>query len=490
MDSTMTPPTTTSNQNAPAFAVVGRVNEGKSSVVAALTEDEDVLIGPEPGTTTATARHPIMVGDETLVTIFDTPGFQEPEATLEWLKEWLAAHGSSAAQRPAAVAAFLEKFKGQGRFTDETALLEPITAGAAIIYVVDASHPFRASYECEMEILQWTGKPRIALLNRSADADFSPAWKAALRQYFSHVQPFNAHANLFEERIDLLTLLSHLVEEQRPTLKHAAQVLLARDESRTLEAARMIAATAVDMTTFTLTEPGTGSGLDGKRRQALEERFAEGLRGIEARSRDQIEELYAYHRLDRESGEGATRLTPHDLFSGDVWRFLGLSSTQLIATGATGGALVGGMIDAAVAGHSFLLGTLIGAGIGGVGAAYTALREPEAKLFGITLAGPEIIVGPHGDPRFPWIVLDRALLHQEAVARRPHSVRVPLTIENEGSDSQDTARRGLIGKLDTLTTGKMKRALDRARKTRSEKNMAALAAILTEVIRERRSSRN
>ena len=36
----------------PTFAVVGRVNKGKSSVIASLIENDRVKISPRPGTTT------------------------------------------------------------------------------------------------------------------------------------------------------------------------------------------------------------------------------------------------------------------------------------------------------------------------------------------------------------------------------------------------------------------------------------------------------
>ena len=35
----------------PTFAVVGRVNRGKSSIIATLAEDDSIAISPLPGTT-------------------------------------------------------------------------------------------------------------------------------------------------------------------------------------------------------------------------------------------------------------------------------------------------------------------------------------------------------------------------------------------------------------------------------------------------------
>ena len=44
-------------------------------------------------------------------------------------------------------------------------LLTPILEGAGILYVVDAGAPYRENYEAEMEILRWTGRPSMAVIN-------------------------------------------------------------------------------------------------------------------------------------------------------------------------------------------------------------------------------------------------------------------------------------------------------------------------------------
>ena len=50
-------------------------------------------------------------------------------------------------------------------FPDECELLRPIVEGAGILYVVDGSVPYGPEYEAEMEILRWTGRPSMAVIN-------------------------------------------------------------------------------------------------------------------------------------------------------------------------------------------------------------------------------------------------------------------------------------------------------------------------------------
>ena len=42
----------------PSFAVVGHPNEGKSSVVATLTENDRIRVSPVPGETVKAAEYP------------------------------------------------------------------------------------------------------------------------------------------------------------------------------------------------------------------------------------------------------------------------------------------------------------------------------------------------------------------------------------------------------------------------------------------------
>ena len=71
----------------PVFVVVGNVNQGKSSIVAALVENETVPIDSYPGTTVQSGTYVFRSGERELFHIVDTPGFQEPRRVLAWLQE-------------------------------------------------------------------------------------------------------------------------------------------------------------------------------------------------------------------------------------------------------------------------------------------------------------------------------------------------------------------------------------------------------------------
>ncbi len=120
-----------------------------------------------------------------------------------------------------------------------------------------------------------------------------------------------------------------------------------------------------------------------------------------------------------------------DLFSTDHWYFWGLNRRQLIATGAVGGAVVGGVIDAGVGGTSALLGTLLGATIGGVTAFFSSGRLTRARVLNLPLGGRVLRCGPTKDVNFPYVVLGRALYHHARVAGRTHANRGALTLSDD-----------------------------------------------------------
>jgi hypothetical protein len=295
---------------------------------------------------------------------------------------------------------FLDTFAG-GRggldLEDECRLLEPVMAGGTVLYVVDCSHPFRPSYEIEMQILRWTGRPCFALINQTKDRAHLDEWKAALGQYFNAVRYFNAHKNQLEDRLSLLTMLCELDEEARGPLQKAITTLRTRQHERYDRAAAIIADALFDLVGFQLREPvaDPGAPLPDAAKQRLEERFLDGLVRREATARQAVEATFAHRRLSRVESTLGRPLFDRDLLSEETWQLLGQSKLRLIAAGALGGALVGGAIDAATLGHSFLAGTLIGGGLGGLGSAAAIMKSPEARVLGIAISRTETVVGPH-----------------------------------------------------------------------------------------------
>jgi predicted GTPase len=142
----------------PEFAVLGHPNEGKSSVVSTLTEDDQIRVSPVPGETTVSSDYTVQIDGEKIVRFVDTPGFQVPRQTLAWFQ----AYSGDPAR---IVSRFIEMFENDPFYADECELFRPVARGAGIIYVVDGSRPVRDDDLAEIEILRLTGRPRMAVIN-------------------------------------------------------------------------------------------------------------------------------------------------------------------------------------------------------------------------------------------------------------------------------------------------------------------------------------
>jgi hypothetical protein len=427
--------------NRPRFAIVGHPNKGKSSIVATLAEDDAVAISPHPGTTTQARTYPMRLDGEILYELVDTPGFQRARETLEWLE----AHDRGAGERGSVVAEFLKAHASDPRFHDECELLAPIVDGAGILYVVDGSRPYGRQYEADMEILRWTGRPRMALINMISAGDHIEQWRAALGQYFSIVRVFDAVRADFSKRIELLRSFGAIDERWAAPLNRAADALVADRGRRARRTAGEIADLLIAALTTTVSVPLASRGAEREAQARTEGRakLREEVRRREASARRTVQEIY--HHAGLTAHESAAAYLVEDVFSAQSFNVFGLSQTQLALTGAASGAVVGGAVDVAVGGASFLLGAGIGAALGAFGTLAGAGSLAKVRVLGLPLGGYELRVGPITDPNLPWVLLGRALLHAKLLAERNHALREELVVDAQAgahlADTIDAARR-------------------------------------------------
>lgn len=414
------------NEEMPTLVVVGRVNRGKSSILSTLAEDDSIRVSSDPGTTREVHRYPLRVNGREMFELVDTPGFEDAPRALRFLKE----REESAANRRELVRSFVAHFEGSGEFEQECRLLRPILDGGAILYVVDGSHPYRSNYEAEMEILRWTGQPRIALINRTSGRDCTEEWRAVLDQYFSIVRIFDAHHAGFRDRIGLLQALREVNESWRGRFDEAIGALQKDWGRRRREAAGVIAGFITEELLHTRSIVLKPEEKATARRKEIEQKFHDDLRELEEKARRKVEEVYRHTGLVRNENPMPQPVLDEDLFSKKTWETLGLSLPELAGLGLVTGAGTGGALDIMTGGTLFGAGLLFGSLIGGGAALYygTARMETAGDFLSYFRGGRRLLIGPHRNPNFPWVLLDRALFHYVSVRDRAHGKRDPLEL--------------------------------------------------------------
>ncbi len=417
--------------NYPKFAVVGHPNKGKSSIVASLSLDSSIQIGNTPGTTQVKRGFPLKVDGEVVYELFDTPGFQRARRVFAWLEE----QGDvSADKRADVVREFIFKHKGSEQFRDEVELLEPILNGAGIIYVVDASKPYGAEYEIEMEILRWCGQPSMAILNLIGEEDYREDWTRALGQYFRLVRTYNPMTARHNDHIQLLESMAQLKEEWTQPIKKAITILDELYDKKVDESVDVVVDYMIKVLSFVHKQSIEEEEASQEEKEEAKLDYRKKILQLEEKERKSIEKIWNHNEIEK--NEASLELDRVGLFSKESASIFGLTQKELIVSSVATGATAGAAIDLIAVGHTLLLGALVGGVVGGVGAMFGFDNLYEVKVLGQTIGKRELSIGPMQNLNFPYVLLGRSLYHASMIVKRSHAVRGNLDLEN-ASFTQD-----------------------------------------------------
>lgn len=400
----------------PEFAILGHPNEGKSSVLSTLAEDDSVRISSTPGETTECRTFPVSIDGREILRFTDTPGFQNPARVLSYFKK-LEKHGDELLREFRSIAEKIPELH------DDLELLTPIERGAGIIYVVDGSRPLRNVDKMEMEILRLTGKPRMAIINCKDDNfAYLDDWKMEFRKNFNSNQLFNAHRATYAERIRLLEALKSIDQDWYDPLSRVIDAFRQEWRSRNSQSADIIIELLTGCLTLKLTST-ISSGSDEKSvREKLFVKYKKKLEEKEKAAQEQIRALFKHNIFNYQ-------LPSHSLLRENIldeknWQLLGLTPKQVIIAGGLGGATLGATLDLATLGHSLGLFAAIGGVAGALGAMFSGENlSGQAEILGIPLGGEVVQVGPAKNIEMLFVLLNRALLHYRHIINWAHGRR-------------------------------------------------------------------
>jgi hypothetical protein len=400
----------------PEFAILGHPNEGKSSVLSTLAEDDSVRISSTPGETTECRTFPVLIDGREVLRFTDTPGFQNPGRVLSELKK-----RTENEENP--LKTFREYAATIPELHDDWELLHPIERGAGIIYVVDGSRPVRNVDRAEMEILRLTGKPRMAIINCKEDEkDNLKAWKTEFRKNFNSNRVFNAHRATYAERILLLETLKSIDQDWHQALSEVVNAFKKDWDARNNTTADIISSLLTDGLSLQLSEDFSSEEEAEKSRNKLFLNYSKKISSMEKDAHQLIRDLFKHNIFQYD-------LPPHsvvnkDLFDERTWQILGLTRQQIIIAGGLGGAAIGAGLEMATLGHSLGIFTAIGTLAGALGALFGGETfSDKAKFLGISLGGKRVQIGPAKSIDLLFILLNRSLLYYQHTINWAHGRR-------------------------------------------------------------------
>jgi GTPase SAR1 family protein len=443
------------SRHIPEFAVLGHPNEGKSSVVSTLTEDDQIRVSPVPGETTVSRTYTVEIDKKKIIRFVDTPGFQVPRQTLAWFRAYT---GDS----EKILEHFIDAFREDPFFADECELMTPVARGAGIIYVVNGSRPVREDDIAEMEILRLTGRPRMAIINsKQTGTDYTREWKLEFRKYFNSIRVFNSNTADFKERIRMLESLKSIDQEWEDSL---SKVILAFQEEwkkRNRLACAYITLGLEKSLGFSVSEKLLAAMDPVQARERLNLSFQQGIREIEQEMFAQIKSLFKHTLYDYPLPEYS--LLQHDLFAKQTWELLGLTQKQLAAAGAVAGGTMGMVMDTAAGGLTFGVFTAIGGLLGAGSALWSGKKIARKTAHTLQLGGDRLQVGPNQNLQFLYVLLDRVLIYYAHMINRPHGRRdmiSPVSDTQAGSSKMgisaalSSSRRNVCARFFKSVSGK------------------------------------
>ncbi|MCS1407415.1 MAG: GTPase Era [Verrucomicrobia subdivision 3 bacterium] len=420
---------TTSNP-LPIYAVVGHPNEGKSSVVATLTEDDSVRISPTPGETTVNREYSVRIDDRAIIQFIDTPGFQHPRQILEWFRAREATTTGLAAK-------FLEAHHNEPGLAHDRELLTPLAQECGVIYVIDGSRPISSTDRMEMEILRLTGNPRMAVINpKDTGEAYIAQWKSACSKSFNSIRLFNAHQATYSERIALLESLKSMNQDWEAALATAISAFEEDWANRIRQVSGIFCHIVRQAITHTESKSVFKPDEEAVTRDALQKKYRKALHEMERNAHQQIRHLFKHSIFNLDIPPQS--ILHDDLFTSRTWQVLGLSKKQIISTAVLLGGGLGVKLDLMAAGLSFGIFTLSGALAGATAAWLKGEDLARTRIKKQKLGGTRITVGPNTNPQFPFILLDRALLYFQHVSNWAHARPVPVVEGSSPIKLEDT----------------------------------------------------
>ncbi len=420
------------------FAVVGHPNKGKSTIVSNLAMDDSIAISSTPGTTTKAKRYTLQIDNQDVYTLIDTPGFQRPRQVLSYLESKKV----PANRRLERVEQFIKEYENDPKFADDIELLKPLLAGAGVLYIVDASKPYTPEYENDMKILNYLGRPSMAILNFIGTSDYSKEWKEVLNHYFKIIKRFDPMVASTKAYIDLLEAISHLNEEWKEPIKKSIWALEELIKQKVRKSALLITQSIFSIASY---KKRASFSEDERVQEALLESFKNDIRALEQESFRKMLLIWGHKNIEVDTT--AIALEQIELFSKASSELFGLSQKDFMLYMGLTSAAMGAGVDLALLGHTGFLGAGLGAVIGGVGGYFGYEKALEVKVKGFSLAKRYLEVGPIENLNFYFIILQRALLYIKNVATLSYAKRGRVHLDLKNSEILTSSQKKKFFKL-------------------------------------------
>jgi small GTP-binding protein len=407
-----------SRQPAINVAVVGHTNTGKTSLIRTLLRDDRFgNIDESAGTTRYVEKSTIFAGDDAVINLYDTPGFEDSSALLQALDDLSK---TVKARLPAdLLRAFISQAENFAEFAQEIKVLRQSLNSDVLLYVIDVREPLLGKYHDEVEILSMAGKPIVPVFNFIAGHSESLArWREQMAQFNLHAAlNFDTVAFDFEAEKRLYQKLQSQLESRYDELQSLIDYRQDVWKNLLLAAARRIFQLLTEVACYRQEAAGS-SGITDADVASMQD-F---VRNAERQTLRDLLTMFAFTQTDVELQQLPVRdgRWVLDIFSPHMLHDFGLNAGATALKGAAAGA----GIDLVVGGLSLGAASLLGASLG---AGWATLRRYRQELIAAWRGHKWLCVD---DNTVSLLYLrQRNLLH--TLTQRGHAAQNKLQLTND-----------------------------------------------------------
>lgn len=262
-----------------ALSLVAHTNVGKTTLARTLLGRDVGAVRDAPHVTEFADRHPLLASAEgDCLWLWDTPGFGDSVRLVRRMRQqgsplgWL-------------LSALWDRWRDRAFWASQQALKHVRDESDLLLYLVNAAEPEAGWLEPELELLAWTGKPVLVLLNqlgapRPAAEEVAEvdAWRGRLARWpaVRGVLPLDAFARCWVQEGALLEAVAEALPEpaQRAAVQRLQAAWQAAQQARFAGAMQVLAASLgrIAATRVALDEGAPRAAL-GERLRALAERL-------------------------------------------------------------------------------------------------------------------------------------------------------------------------------------------------------------------------